>query len=106
MARPIPKAILSQASDSLRITGHFADVLRDSMFDGAKKCPEMNSDSRLWIISLLFLEGTAGCRGPWITMILVKKSRSREFSREFFTKIVKIFKFCPKFGDLALDAGN
>jgi hypothetical protein len=63
MARPIPKAILSQASDSLRITGHFTEVSCDSMFGGAKKCPEMNSDSRLRIISLLFLEGTAGCKG-------------------------------------------
>ena len=43
MARPIPKAILFQTSDSLGITGHFPDVLYNSMFDGAKKCPEMNS---------------------------------------------------------------
>jgi hypothetical protein len=55
MARPIPKAILSQAHDSLGITGHLADNLGAPMFDGAKKCPEMNSNSRLRTISLLHL---------------------------------------------------
>jgi hypothetical protein len=49
MARPIPKAILSQTFDSLGITGHQADSLGASMFDGAKKCPETNSDVRLSI---------------------------------------------------------
>jgi hypothetical protein len=56
MARPIPKAILSQTSDSLGITGHFTDSSYDSMFDGAKKCPEMNIDSRLGIMPLQNLE--------------------------------------------------
>jgi hypothetical protein len=52
MARPIPKAILSQTFESLRISGHFGDTSPDSMFDRAKKCPKMNSDSRLKIIPL------------------------------------------------------
>jgi hypothetical protein len=44
MARPIPKAILFQTSDSLGISHHFSDRLHAPMFDGAKKCSEMNSD--------------------------------------------------------------
>jgi hypothetical protein len=60
MARPIPKAILSQASDSVGISGHLADSLGAPMFDGAKKCPEMNSDSRLSIQSMPNLEIGSG----------------------------------------------
>jgi hypothetical protein len=42
------------------ITGHLADSLGAPMFDGAKKCPEMNSDSRLSIQSMPNLEIGSG----------------------------------------------
>jgi Leu/Phe-tRNA-protein transferase len=66
------------------------------MFDGAKKCPETNSDVRLSMMSVLHL-AIGRPQSPWISTILVKKFRNREFSRQFPIRWVKIIEFCPKF---------
>jgi hypothetical protein len=71
------------------------------MFDGAKKCPEMNSDSRLGIMPLQNLE-LGQLQQPLISAIFGQKfPGSREKNREFLPKAIQIFKFCPKFVNLA-----
>jgi hypothetical protein len=105
MARPIPKAILSQTSDSLGITGHFVDSSYEPMFDGAKKCPEMNSDSRLGIMPLQNLELGQAAAAADFGNNLVKNSREQGKKQGVFAEGHPIFKFCPKFVNSVLNQG-
>jgi hypothetical protein len=103
MARPFPKAILFQMSDSLGVTTFFSDTSYNSMFDGAKNCPKMNTD--LPSGSSLRLKS-----GPYPALAdfddnLIQIPENREINSEFLEFEARIIEFCPKFVNLVLEQG-